>query len=154
MSIFGLTEFSIKTRFQEYPEPISEAPEAMPQAHYDAIAKKGFMCPVGSQTIPGAAHDKSDHDFLVLTKDRIPEVFSELGYDLLSGGRHYEPSEGKFNSWIKDGVNFVATDEEYFAKKFLAANAVAQRLSLIKKADRIALFQAVLYGHIQAEADQ
>lgn len=147
-----LTTFTIGSRFEGVPQPITDCPKIIPAEHYKAIKNAGgYLWPVGSRTIDGAARDDSDYDFLVLSKDRIPDVFDELGYDLLSGGTHYDPSEGRFNSWRLGFVNFIATDEIEFVKRFLVANEAAKRMSLKSRNDRVTLFQAVLYCRVADE---
>jgi hypothetical protein len=51
-----------------------------------------------------------------------------------------------FTSYRKDDVNLIITRHERFYHLFSLATDLAQRLNLLKKPDRIALFQAVLYG--------
>ena len=115
---------------------------------FQTLTNKGFsVWPVGSRTIPGAAHPDSDYDFLALcTRSRRPELFSELGFLLLKGGEHYDPSEGEFNSWKLEDLNIIATDDVEFTRRFLVANDLAKQFKLTRKPDRIKLFQAVLYG--------
>jgi hypothetical protein len=147
-----LTPFTIESQLAEYPKPLIERPEIIPVEHYEAIKNAGgYLWPVGSRTIDGAAQHDSDYDFLFLSKDRIPDVFDKLGYDLLSGGAHYDPSEGRFNSWRLGFVNFIATDEIEFVKRFLVANEAAKRMSLKSRNDRVTLFQAVLYCRVADE---
>ncbi|WP_412063749.1 hypothetical protein [Rhizobium sp. SYY.PMSO] len=52
-----------------------------------------------------------------------------------------------FKSFKKGDLNFIVTADAAFFKKFMAATSVARRLNLLDKADRVALFQAVLYGN-------
>jgi hypothetical protein len=47
----------------------------------------------------------------------------------------------------RDDVNLIATSDGDFFRRFLAATQVCIRLNLMNKEDRIALFQAVLYGN-------
>jgi N12 class adenine-specific DNA methylase len=55
-------------------------------------------------------------------------------------------TEGRFNSFRKDNVNVILTDSAVFKRRFLAATTLARRFNLMNKKDRVALFQAVLYG--------
>lgn len=61
------------------------------------------------------------------------------------------PADEKFSSYVKnnDGTpeNLIITSSQVFHQRFLAASSVAKRLNLLEKSDRIALFQAVLYGN-------
>lgn len=60
---------------------------------------------------------------------------------------HAQSPDERFNSFSKGEFNCIITDSESFFKRFMAATAVAQRLNLLDKSDRIALFQAVLYAN-------
>ncbi len=49
---------------------------------------------------------------------------------------------------FRDGeLNYIVTKSAEFYRRFWAATTVAKRLNLLDKADRVALFQAVLYGN-------
>jgi hypothetical protein len=52
-----------------------------------------------------------------------------------------------FASLRRDQDNLIVTDSDEFATRFLAATKVCRRLNLLDKSDRIAVFQAVLYGN-------
>lgn len=52
-----------------------------------------------------------------------------------------------FVSFRKDDVNLIVTSDDTFYRRFVAASSVAKRLNLLNKEDRVALFQAVLYGN-------
>jgi len=142
-----LTQFIIDRQFEHFPAPLTDWPAIIPVEHQERLREaSAFIWPVGSQTIEGAAHAESDHDFLVVSGERLPDIFDMLGCALLTGGGHYDPSEGDFNSWRVGDLNYVATDDIQFAKRFLVANELARRFRLTDKGDRIALFQGVLYG--------
>lgn len=146
-----ITRFEIDHVFDGFPPPLLESTtDVLPAEDFEAIqAAGGFMWLVGSRSIRRAATPDSDWDFLVISRQRLPELFdNELGYKLDTGASHYDPSEGQFNSWRKGQVNLVATDDMLFAKRFLAANAAAQRLGLKRRIDRVTLFEAVLYSRI------
>lgn len=127
-------------------KPLKERPDAIPENAWELlVANNAKIWSVGSQTIEGASTPDSDHDFLVFTWSPIPHVYSSIGCDLEWGSEHYEPSNGKFNSWRSNDVNFIATYDTHFCRNFLIANSVAQKLGLKSRDDRVALFQAVLY---------
>lgn len=48
-------------------------------------------------------------------------------------------------------LNFILCNNRAFYKKFVFATYLAARLNLLKKEDRIVLFQGVLYGKIDGE---
>lgn len=105
---------------------------------------------VGSTVVCNPAPQNTDTDIIMLVKDRQPSVMSSLGFDLDTGGAHYEPSEGQFNSWRKDELNVIVTDCEVFYEKFIFASRISKALNLLKKEDRIKLFQAVLYSNVES----
>lgn len=137
------------SRFQFYGLPKSDTVQnlAMPLLELDHIA----AWPVGSQTIPRAAKPDSDHDYLVLVEEIEPGNLSEAGFKLDSDDTHYDPTQGQFNSWRQGKVNLIVTRHRWFARKFLEANELAKRFKLIDRDDRVALFQAILYGNSETE---
>jgi hypothetical protein len=131
---------------------LKERPEVIAQTEWDLlIAEHAKVWAVGSRSIEGAFRADSDYDFLVFSGQPIPHVFSGMGFELETGGAHYEPSEGGFNSWRKGSVNFVATYSPKFCADFLKANTIAQRLKLKDRDDRVTLFKAILYNDLPVE---
>jgi hypothetical protein len=51
-----------------------------------------------------------------------------------------------FVSLRSGDVNLIVTSDARFAARFLVATRLATQLNLLNKNDRVALFQAVLYG--------
>lgn len=112
--------------------------------------------PVGSRVTCNPAPTDTDRDTLVLimasqAEDFMAELESagcevELGdgyaADALNSGQ-----SGRFQSYRLGEDNLIVTIDEKFYRRFVAATTVAKRLNLMDKADRIALFQAVLYGN-------
>jgi len=97
----------------------------------------------------------TDSDWLCLTGDwheflsvAIREGF-EVGGSVPANKLEQRKELTLFTSFRRksDDLNLIVTDSPEFAKKFLAATSVAKKLNLLAKADRIALFQAVLYGN-------
>jgi hypothetical protein len=94
----------------------------------------------------------TDIDLLVLC-DSFEDVGAFLagnGFEL--GGSHpvdpnYADSAFRFESYSNGEYNYIITRSEDFFNRFMAATSVAKRLNLRMKSDRIALFQAVLYGN-------
>jgi hypothetical protein len=114
-----------------------------------ALKKDGCVIQiVGSRTIDGAAQDDSDFDFLVhKSRGEGVSVLPELGYDLELGNEHYEPADGKFNSWRKGKVNIIYTNCDQFYQAFQKANALCKALKLLNRDDRVTVFQAILYNN-------
>jgi len=72
----------------------------------------------------------------------------ELGEGYAADALNSEESD-RFQSYRLDDVNLIVTVDEKFYKRFAFATAQAKRANLLDKAERIALFQAVLYGNIE-----
>lgn len=109
--------------------------------------------PCGSRVTCVPYAETSDHDFLVEIVPNSAEnvaklvnVLSGLGFDW-EGDEHYQDAASTFMSWRRDDINLIVTADSTFAERHRAATAVCKRLNLLNKPDRIALFQAVLYGN-------
>ena len=113
--------------------------------------------PVGSRRTVVPAPTDTDDDWLLFTKDvhALAGVAIAHGFEVDSGSIILDPldviaSRHQFfwsMSREADKLNIIITQDETFLHKFLAATSVAKRLNLQGKDDRIALFQAVLYGN-------
>ena len=114
---------------------------------------------VGSQTIPGAVTSDSDTDWLILVWSKQYAVADSYfrGFKLsptmtLNGRRHpYAKWDiRRYSKFVsvrdKDNTNIIFTSSSRFYNKFVAANDLAIKLRLTDKADRIALFQYIIYG--------
>lgn len=101
--------------------------------------------PVGSRVTCDPAPQDTDEDFL---------IYGDHAERLIGNGFHQEGSPefytgndaGGFRSFRKGRVNVITTPDHDFFLRFMAATELARRFNLQRKADRIALFQAVLYG--------
>lgn len=110
--------------------------------------------PVGSRVTCNPAPTDTDQDYLVLVKgSKLYKLFEILKIrDYTCGGscpNNFEDSDGGFQSFKnKSGdINYIITTSKVFFKRFMAASSVAKRFNLLKKDDRITLFDAVLYGN-------
>lgn len=108
---------------------------------------------VGSRITCDPAPTNTDADYLVLVADHAAfrqvafDNGYELGGSLLLGEKFPLDSQDIFSSYVKGEVNLIVTMDFTFHMRFLAASSVAKRLNMLVKDDRIALFQAVLYGN-------
>lgn len=101
--------------------------------------------PVGSRITVNPTPQNTDIDYLALLG-----WFSDAEHVLKRSGFFLETrtdygSMTHFRSWRKGDVNIIVTYRRSFFDAFMAATHVAKRLNLREKADRVALFQAVLY---------
>ena len=112
-----------------------------------------ILTPVGSRVTCNPPPVDTDADFLALVEDM--EAFREAlfkfefvmdGSELLDAAQPPDVAD-RFSSYSFGEINIIATCDAAFHRKFLAASSVAKRLNLLNKEDRIALFQAVLYGN-------
>jgi len=91
----------------------------------------------------------TDIDYICLVDNT--NDFMETAIGAAPGGyaqgsfRHTDPR--LLRSIRFENINFIVTDTSEFYRRFVAATSVAKLLNLQAKADRIALFQAVLYGN-------
>ena len=107
--------------------------------------------PVGSRVTCSPPVLDTDADFLVLVPaPRLALAQYTLRDEGFTAGtdNEYSDPEGeapRFFASRKGVVNIILTADLDFYNAFMAATAVAKRLNLPNKADRVALFQAVLY---------
>lgn len=127
----------------------------------DYLRQKGAAVTlVGSRVTCNPPPVDTDQDVLVLIAPEQGHLFGELlssGFDI-DGSAVRDPSDhlagdGTFQSFSKGDLNLIITQDPLFAQRFLAATSVAKKLNLLDKADRIDLFQAVLYGNSVFQPD-
>ena len=108
--------------------------------------------PCGSRITCAPAPIDTDQDYLVeldYRQSSVSDVINELGKlgYRWEGSEHYQDAAGNFMSWRRDDVNLIVTANPAFAARHRTATRLCTRLNLLDKGDRIALFQAVLYGN-------
>lgn len=114
---------------------------------------------VGSRVTCNPPPTGTDQDVLCLIDDnQLDKLLQNLEQDgfQFDGSEHYANSleEGVgFQSYRNGEINLVMTTEFDFYQRFMAATSIAKHLNLLKKDDRIALFQAVLYGNEYVSPD-
>ncbi len=108
-------------------------------------AKADNLEPVGSRVTCDPPPMNTDEDYLILVAaNRFAALEAEVvGQGFVLGGSRVGD---EFRSYKLEAVNLIVTTKAEFFDRFMAATSVAQRLNLLDKADRVALFQAVLYG--------
>lgn len=115
---------------------------------------------VGSRVTCSPPPENTDQDWLVLVDEKeVGPFFAHLlraswvvGGSLIPNEFNQLPENARFNSFTLGVDNLIVTASKEFHDRFLAASSVAKRLNLLDKADRIALFQAVLYAKISDDA--
>ena len=118
-----------------------------------------FMKKVGSRVTCIPPPTDTDDDRILLVNnygDAEAALIADewhLGGSDIPADENYTAPEEFFASFTKNDINLIVTPSEEFARRFVADTSVAQRLNLINKHDRIALFQAVLYGRGDIQND-
>lgn len=103
--------------------------------------------PCGSRVTCSAPPESSDFDFLVEAPGvDVSGVLTAAEFSR-EGGELYAGQANVFTSWRRGDVNFIVTSDPEFARRHRAAGHVCKSLNLMVKADRVLVFQAVLYGN-------
>lgn len=122
---------------------------------YDAIWKlmgnEHFLdfTPTGSREICNPAPTDTDYDIVALIGDkgwRVPEKFGfkssssdEVHYDMAA---FYE-----FECFRFGEINLIVTPDSHFFDLWKKATSIAKERNLLKKEDRIVLFDEIMYDH-------
>lgn len=99
---------------------------------------------VGSSVTCDPPVTNTDIDYVVYApRNFLIDAVENQGYSI--GGSFWEDNE--FHSLKRERINLIVTQSLDFYSKFLLATDVAKELNLLKKQDRVTLFQAILYGN-------
>lgn len=101
---------------------------------------------VGSRVTSSVFDPDADHDYLVYEEDFmwLDDLLKREGYT--TSKTWYQPTENLFTSYRNGDINILVTPNAEFFRKFMLATRLATKFDLTDKQDRIALFQAILYG--------
>jgi hypothetical protein len=114
---------------------------------------KNYGCtvePCGSRVTCSPAPTDTDADYLVELPwslwghAGLKNTIKEAGFHK-DGNDYTESSE--FESWRNGKINLIITADKAFAARHRSATHICQKLNLLDKADRVMVFQAVLYGN-------
>jgi hypothetical protein len=93
----------------------------------------------------------TDRDVLCLVKDQKEFLDAATREGFVMAGSvpadQLEFHQSPFTSLKRGEDNLIVTDAAWFASRFMVATRLAKRFNLRAKVDRVALFQAVLYGN-------
>ena len=120
-----------------------------PAGPHDFCSAVDEWAPTGSRAICNPAPTTTDEDFITWVQDdaKARIALEAMGYRVEGAPDFYTGNDnGGFRSYRKGDVNVITTPDYCFYSLFCNATALARRLNLLDKADRIALFQLVLYG--------
>ncbi len=112
--------------------------------------------PTGSRVICNPPPMDTDEDFLVKLKPNVSLKFFEQqmqfeGFEGSSGDM-YDLDETIFVSLRKEETNLIVTTNQEFFDKMVLATAVAKRLNVMEKKNRIMLFNAIVRGEAPRES--
>jgi hypothetical protein len=104
--------------------------------------------PTGSNYICNPPVENTDIDFVVWAPDlkEADNILRVSGFDY-RGFKTQDSYPNMVWSYRKGPINVVLTVLKDFYDKFVAATEEAKRLNLLKKEDRIALFDKYLYDN-------
>jgi hypothetical protein len=129
----------------------------MTDEHLEWLQKHCWLVtPCGSRVTCDPAPMDTDEDWLVQLPDDISDPEGATRTEVLrglhdrgfrlEGNEDYLDEEGmEFQSWRREEVNLIVTYSQKFVTLHELATNVCQRLNLMSKADRIMLFEAILY---------
>lgn len=107
---------------------------------------------VGSRITCNPPPLDTDQDVLVLVnhndvvcRKMLAAGFTKEGSNPTDLGGSVD-KESVFHSYRKGDMNYIVTGDRDFYERFSTATELARKYNLMAKADRIQLFQAVLYG--------
>jgi len=104
--------------------------------------------PTGSRFICDPPVMNTDEDTVVfvdvLLRSSLDRELREYGFKV-PYGREYDALKNDFTSYKKDEVNLIVTWKQEFYNKYVHATLCAKRLNLIRKEDRIKLFEGMIY---------
>ena len=122
---------------------------------HEALPSGAIIVPVGSRVTCNPPPMDTDEDYLVLVKDKGLAIdgLKALGFEYSADPKkvaEYEEmnksAQWSFTSlWFGD-VNYIVTDSEFFFERFLTATHVCKALNLLRKEDRVMVFEAVRGG--------
>ncbi len=101
--------------------------------------------PTGSYYICNPPILNTDKDTIILVKNQAG-AFAKLIRDgwKMCGDEEMYGHDGKFVAVRRDEENYILTDNLVYYDKFCAATELAKKRNLLKKEDRVMLFQIIL----------
>lgn len=104
--------------------------------------------PVGSRVTCNPPPLDTDADYLV--EVTIPDNWAPIDALLRKAGFRledsYESLSDEFESWRKDEINLIVTEDPTFAGLFRVATALCKERNVMNRNERVRIFQHILYG--------
>lgn len=107
----------------------------------------------GSRITCDPAPTDTDADYLVVVNgqgnlSRLCVFLNDEKWHWEDSTEHYQSlAHNTFMSWRKNDMNLIVTTNAEFARKHKIATRLCTRLNLMRKSDRIMVFQSILYGN-------
>ena len=119
----------------------------MTREQLHSLMDKAFIkwMPTGSRYICNQPPMDTDEDYIALVGDGAEGVLTLAGFAMNTDPNKYDEMP-EFLAFRSGEFNVVTTQNVEFYARFCAATEEAKGRNLLAKADRIALFQRVLYG--------
>lgn len=103
----------------------------------------------GSSVICNPPVLDTDIDFIIYSDEleELGEFITKEGYSAsCTDKEEYQLESEGFKCYRKDNINLIVTNDNDFYVRWVLATKTAKMLNLLRKQDRITLFQAILYG--------
>lgn len=118
---------------------------------YTLVKEGTFLAthPTGSRYTCNPSVENTDEDYICLVSS-IKGIEKDLEGFSIDGSVPTDEqvsSEDTFVSFKRGNLNLIVTEDVNFYDKFVKCTRVAKNLNLLKKEDRITLFQFGLYGN-------
>ena len=115
-----------------------------------AVSAEIEMC--GSRVTCNPAPTDTDEDYLVYIPiehaEKGHQIIELAGWELEGDDTYGTKMANEFNSYRFGDINLIVTHKYDFAEKHRQATAICKERNLLNKADRIAVFQEILYGKV------
>lgn len=99
----------------------------------------------GSRYICDPPPVDTDEDYIVLMSKRTPIALDDAGFVQTTDPTFYAGCPDFF-AWRGGIFNIICVDSPDMYARWVKATELAKKCNLLEKAERIALFQAILYG--------
>lgn len=109
------------------------------------------ICQTGSSVICNPPVENTDIDFIIcaISETKLHKFLAVNGFELSNADEEeYDLESEGFSCYRKDNINLIVTEDYDWYKKWVFSTAVAMKLNLLKKEDRITLFKAILYNEV------
>ena len=119
---------------------------------HEALPSGAIIVPVGSRVTCNPPPMDTDEDYLLLVKDKEAAVkgLLSIGFEHSTDPKKVaeyealnEASQWSFTSLYLGDVNYIVTESEFFFERFLTATHVCKTLNLLRKEDRVMVFDAI-----------